>query len=310
MTSSRQRNRVYSLKELIDDSNPPPPEIIGGGLLPQGSILMIVAKQKVGKSLLAMNIALHLAAGKKFLAFPIKSHHRVLFLAAEGGPYLFKERAMRMMDSIGGTEGIVERLDLVVDSDIRLDDADGLKHLKAIIEERHPNVVVFDPLVKFHNADENSAKEMTVVLRNLRQLIADHDIAVILVHHQGKGGEGNIRGSSTISGEYDSCMMLTAKEGAGKIHMKLELRHNEAPSPMMIRLKRDSLVFGLADTRDEVVRLLSNGPLTKKQLNLKLRAEAGIGQSTAYKWISKATEKGDLIEMAGDLVCLPSLCKN
>jgi hypothetical protein len=308
--AAQQRNKVYSLKELIDDNTPPPPEIIGNGILPKESILMIVAKQKVGKSLLAMNVALHLAAGKDFLGFRIESPHRVLFLAAEGGRHSFKARAMKMVQSIGGTEGMPERVNVMANPDMQLDDADGVKLLRATIEDCQPDIVIFDPLVKFHGADENSAKEMTQINRVLRQLITDYGIAVILVHHQGKGAEGNTRGSSAISGEYDSCMMLTAKDDSDKIQVKFELRHAELPPSMMIRLKRNTLVFGLADACSDVVRLLSNGPLTKQQLNILLQAEAGIGQSTAYRWISIAAEKGELVEMAGELLGLPSFCKN
>ena len=65
-------------------------------------------------------------------------------------------------------------------------------------------MVIFDPLLRFHDADENSANGIGQVYAKIRQLIVDLGISVIIVHHTGKVPSRGGRGTSAIIGEYDS----------------------------------------------------------------------------------------------------------
>src|SRR6185437_2861580 len=53
------------------------------------------------------------------------------------------------------------------------------------IARRSRPLIVFDSFVRFHSADENSAKQMAEVLRRLRRL-ADAGATILILHHQPK----------------------------------------------------------------------------------------------------------------------------
>lgn len=59
--------------------------------------------------------------------------------------------------------------------------------LVRLIEERLPDVVILDPFAELHTADENDNSALRQVVARLRDLAAQHDLAVVLVHHTRKG---------------------------------------------------------------------------------------------------------------------------
>lgn len=75
-----------------------------------------------------------------------------------------------------------------------------------------PDVFVIDTMFNaLSGADENSAKDMSIVFDSARKLRDALGCAVILIHHTNKSGV-DFRGSSSIKGEMD-VMLRTAKVG-------------------------------------------------------------------------------------------------
>src|SRR3989442_5567717 len=68
---------VLSLAELLSDHPQPEPCLIEPGLLPSQGILFLGGEPKAGKSLLASNLALALAAGGEHAGFNVPSSKRV-----------------------------------------------------------------------------------------------------------------------------------------------------------------------------------------------------------------------------------------
>jgi hypothetical protein len=63
-------------------------------------------------------------------------------------------------------------------------------------------LIIFDSLIRFHDADENSASEMRIVMGHLRSL-ASAGATVVALHHRGKSESSNYRGSTDILGAVD-----------------------------------------------------------------------------------------------------------
>ena len=192
---------IKSLKEMIQDKSSPPEEIIGGGILLQKSLLLITGESKAKKSMLAYNIAIALASGNSFVFFEIQRQSRVLVLTAEGGYYPNKDRIVKMSTSLEADENCM--LNVCFDTRIKLEEESDYDELKGLINSYKPDVLIIDPLVKFHHMDENSARDMNLILEKIRNLIEDHNISVILIHHLGKNPMNGARGSSAILGEYE-----------------------------------------------------------------------------------------------------------
>ena len=108
-----------------------------------------------------------------------------------------------------------------------------------------PEVIIIDPLVRFHNAEENSATEMSELFGKIRSLISEHNISIIIVHHQGKDESkgGTLRGSSVISGEYDSLIKITKDSNNENKHtLSFDLRHSESPDYTDLYFNPDNIL--------------------------------------------------------------------
>ncbi len=97
---------------------------------------------------------------------------------------------------------------------------------------------------------------MTVFFDPLDALIYDFGVAVVLVHHHGKGTGENVsiaahlnRGSSTIADWPDSLLTLTWRDRKREIvKLTFDLRNAEEPEPMAFHRNRETLWFDpLAD---------------------------------------------------------------
>lgn len=292
MKGHKIRNKTFTLKELLADKSPAPPAIIEDGILNHRSLLMIHGTPKAGKSFFAANLALGIAAGRGFAGFRIHRPKRVLVLSAEGGYYSNRDRLLTMAKSLSNEQAESAELSCCFDSRWKLDDAESFRDLEAFIGESQAEVIVIDPLVRFHEGEENSAKEMSTVLGRIRKLIEDLGISVILVHHEGKDASRGVRGSSAISGEYDAAIGLSMARGSHKLHF--DLRHAENPPDLTLTFNSETFWFEGANP-NKIVRLIDaiGHPVTKKEL-----AEACTTREyystvqNAYKGIDAAVKKG------------------
>lgn len=89
------------------------------------------------------------------------------------------------------------------------------------IQQRGVDVLIVDPLVHSHNADENSNTAMGQVMADWRRVAEEGNCCVELVHHtrkgQGETGADDIRGAASIMGAVRSARLLSvmsAKEAA------------------------------------------------------------------------------------------------
>jgi hypothetical protein len=83
--------------------------------------------------------------------------------------------------------------------------APGWTELRKHIEEFRPDVLMLDPLVELHTADENSNPQLKAVISRFRGLAREFGLAVVLTHHTRKGtvvpGElEQLRGAGAIGG--------------------------------------------------------------------------------------------------------------
>ena len=72
-------------------------------------------------------------------------------------------------------------------------------------------MIIFDSLRRFHDRDENSATQMSKVLRWLRRL-ARRGATVVVIHHQDKSKTFNYRGSSDILAGVDVALALSKEK--------------------------------------------------------------------------------------------------
>jgi len=284
---------LYTLNSIINDDSDPPEPIIDNGILLDGTILLIVGPAKSKKTFLTQNIGLSIASGIDFAGFKIPKPKKVFYYLAEGGYYPNRSRLKKMAKHIS----LDSNDNFMIDFPpyMPVNHTEVYNDVYKEIEESNAEVVIFDPLIRFHDIDENSANGISEVFSKIRQLIDKLGISVILVHHTGKVQSRGGRGSSAIIGEYDSCITINRSK-ADYIHLSYNMRHVETPQSNRIRFNSDTLWF---ERENSIIELLENsgGSLPKGDFIKRY----DVPQSTAYKHISKAVIEGRIKEEEGVL---------
>ena len=283
--------KLYTLKEILEDKSKPPKPIVDDGLLLDGTILMIIAKAKHQKTFLAQNMAISIAFGSDFAGFKVPEEKKVLYLNAEGGRYPNRDRIQKMCSKVN------HNMVMGYPRYLPLNRTEHYESLIEMIQEEKPDVLILDPLKRFHDVDENSASQMGDIFGIIRNIIEEFKLSVIIIHHTGKVSSKGGRGSSVIMGEYDSCIEMT-KQKDGNTSLKFDMRHVETPPAKQIRFNPDTFWF---ENQSGIVELIeSAGGRMPKEHFFKLY---GKTESTTYKHIEKAVRSG-LIEEDGKYLVL------
>ena len=286
---------IYTLKEIINDHSPMPEPIIKNGILLDKTMLVIVGPPKSKKTFLAQNLALAIASGKSFANFEITKPKKVLYFLAEGGYYPNRDRLQKMGADF--SEKYMENFELSLLSYLPINQNDSYKKMYNIIKNSGAEVVVIDPLIKFHDVDENSASQISDVFGRIRELIQELEISVKLVHHTGKVVSKGGRGSSALVGEYDSCITIKInKDSPNSINLSYDTRHTESPISNQIHFNPDTFWF---ESDEGLLKLLmeNGGSMLKKDF----LSSYDKPKSTTYRYLNKAVKAGQIKEEEGVL---------
>ena len=85
--------------------------------------------------------------------------------------------------------------------------------LDQLLAEQRPDLVILDPLVELHTAEENDNTALRLIIAHLRELAQKHRCALILVHHTRKGAVAGdmdaIRGAGSLVGAARCAFTVT-----------------------------------------------------------------------------------------------------
>ena len=295
---------IISFQDIVNDNSEPPAPIIDDGVLLDKTILTIIGEAKAKKSFLALNFAVAMARGEGFAGFTVNGKKKVLLLSAEGGYYPARERIKQITQD--EVDEVLESIFTLKYVNLSVDDNENYEELTQMIRATSPDVVIIDPLIKFHSQDENSSAGMSIVFRCFRELIEDFGISIIVVHHTGKNIYLGGRGSSFMTGEYDSCITI-AKPNTGSTHkLKFDMRHVETPESRNIQFNTESLWFEEDSSNDLVAEYLAeNGSKTKTEVVTDWTSSKTFSRSYCYKMIDKSLKAGNIVEADGLLQVPP-----
>ncbi len=201
--------KLYTVKEL---ESLPDPDWLLEGLLPQSALAELYGKFAVGKSFLALDWALSVAAGVPWLGRPVKLGGAV-YVSAEGGAGLKKRIAAWRTEH---TEADLSRFRAILVPVNMLNPKDG-KGLVQVIKDAQcePSLVVIDTLARcFGDGDENSAADMGKFVFGTDWIRAKFPGATVLViRHSGKKANQGDRGSNALRAAADTVMKLDKPSG-------------------------------------------------------------------------------------------------
>ena len=177
-------------------------------LFKEGAYILITAKQKVGKSIFAMDIAYMIAAGESIgNQLSSKKSYKVLYIDSEMPTDGFKERAISLKSNYNNKNLIDDNFNfcLLRDRGVKLDltTSKDQKFVEDLIEGH--KFIVFDNLDGLTNDAALHSRSWAVVSSWFKSLTS-RGITVFLVHHENEAGEK--RGIGKITDDVDMSISL------------------------------------------------------------------------------------------------------
>jgi len=224
-TDPKPRFKLYTIEEL---EKLPDPAWLIDGLIPEGGLVELYGAPGAGKSFLALDWALSVAADELWLGCQLKKGD-VVYVSAEGGQGL-KKRIAAWRDE--HTYAVLSRFRAII-VPVNMLDQDDVKALAQVIKEAgcNPDLVVIDTLARcFGGWDENQTKDMNLFITGADQIkAAFSQTTVLVVHHTGKKHGAGDRGSSALRGAADTVMKLHGKPKKKPMRLECEKQKDWDP---------------------------------------------------------------------------------
>lgn len=164
------------------------PELISG-ILRRGHKMLIAGPSKAGKSFLLAELALCIIYGKKWLGFRCKPG-KVLYINLEVDGDSFTNRIEEVRKVMGLDKPDKDKLFIW---NLRGQNANINKLAPRLIRRamgKGYDAIIFDPLYKINEGDENSASEMGKFFNQLDYICTQLKTSIICCHHHSKGSQG------------------------------------------------------------------------------------------------------------------------
>jgi hypothetical protein len=222
------------------------------GYMAKGSVTLLTAYWKAGKTVLLAHLLRALEKGGQFCGQEV-TPGRVVYVTEEAQPRWADRR-----DKLG----LGDWCEFVVQPFLQKPSLNDwykfINGLAASLHERPADLVVFDPLTNLWPVkDENSASETVTALMPLRLLNKETSCTLTLVHHlrksDGDQATGS-RGSGAIAAFADTIVELRRYQSGGRDRRRVltvHSRFDDTPEPTVIELSEDRTSYSASGTRTQ-----------------------------------------------------------
>ncbi|QWS69699.1 DNA recombinase [Microbacterium phage WilliamStrong] len=206
------------------------------GIIPEGGCGLLVAAPKVGKTRIAIEMALGLATGRRPLGKQIRRPKAVGFLSLEDGEYLFADRLSTSLNRDAGRhqyhwDGHIKQvkgglsweppkpMDLhTLFAAVDLSEPADQQRLYETILKYDLKLVVIDTLsMAIGKANVSDQKDMYAILKPLKIIAKATGCAIMFIHHtrkrvfeKGETVQESILGATALHGWSDFIMSLAS----------------------------------------------------------------------------------------------------
>lgn len=299
---AKLRSRLLSVDDL---AALPPPEPLIDDLLMRGGLGVLWGKPGSGKSFIALDWALSVGVGAWWLGREV-SQGFVLYLAAEGAPGLNERvRAWQSEHTICKVRS--DQFGLLPGT-VNLFDQQWAEAAVRLAVELRPVLVVADTLARtMVGGDENTSRDMGVVVSVANRVQEVSGAAVLFVHHDTKEGS-TMRGSSALFGAVDTS--IECKADGQAVTLKCE-KQKDARAFEPIRLWREEVGSSCVIRSQTAVR--QPGDFTASQEKLRrvawdscgtdglvprdLMEVSGLAKATFYRSLKDLVGAGELVNV-------------
>ena len=274
-------------------------------------LCMLYGHPGSGKTFVALDLIMAVITGRQWAnRFSVSKQGSVIYAISEGKGG-FKNRLGSALSKWRPTSQQLQNF-LISEEVPQLFDDESPESTQNFISElatqieRNPDLLVIDTMHgATSGANENSAQDAGIILRNIRLLRDVLDCAVLFIHHSNKAGTSE-RGSSAFKGEMDTQIEISLFDDEQNLRlMRCEkLKDGESWKDLHFSLQPESgscsvtwnqpLEEGIQLTspvKREILKALSEYP--DRWFSASRLAEAvGINRSTINSQLSKLVQNG------------------
>lgn len=212
LVKKRKKLTYRTAKELVA-ADLPPTEYIVDVIIAKG-LVVLSAKSKIGKSWLALQLALAVASGEDFLGFNT-TQGDVLYIDLENTEAITQSRLTTLLNGSEPPDNLVIINDYSTMNDSFM--ADITEYLE---EHRAVSLVivdVFQKIKKAKKANQSDYEDIYESFTPLKELVDKYNISLMLIMHNRKMDDptdpfSNILGSTAIMGASDEVLVIHKKE--------------------------------------------------------------------------------------------------
>lgn len=241
-----------------------PPSLIEPSILTPGGQLILASQAKTGKSFMMLELGRALASADQPFESPVlycPRACRVLLIEQELGEAGLKKRTDKIY-----TPEEIQRQGFMANNfmylsqvpDMMLDTQLGVKLLYQAINSAQPDVLMLDPLGRFHNLNENDNQEVGKLFSVLDKLKRDFPgMALLTSYHMSKPPDQRagfdlldpyrMNGAAKFYNNPDTIITTlrthdldTIGHKAWAVKMRITLRHGEPPDDMILHFNQDN----------------------------------------------------------------------
>ena len=251
---------------------------------------MVYGSSGVGKTLLALDLAFHLAAGSDWFGNRVK-RGRVVYIMSEGNNVSnnrIKAIEIEKSELFSKAARLFYCLnDIVSLYSVKKDTTDFIEEVKQF----NPRLIIIDTLaMAMSGGDENRTQDITVVVENMKRIQQALGCHIMVLHHPGKDETRGARGSSALHAASDTVLELKKNKHVVCVRA---VKQRDMEGDKELDLKIEKVVIGEDEDGDEVSSAIiqESGPTlgTKQEdiLNIILaHKDNGISQTEVLSRLS------------------------
>lgn len=174
-------------------------------VVPRAQVGVIYGASGSGKTFFALDMACSIQRGGEWRGKHVEVADS-FYIAAEAGNGIRKRIAAYLRAKGAGA------MPWFVDYQPNLATLESVQAISesVLLRSDKPGVLFVDTMALSHDGDENSSKDMSLLLRHCKVLSDNTGALVILVHHTGKDESRGMRGSSAIYAGADFVLEISA----------------------------------------------------------------------------------------------------
>lgn len=286
---------LWAIREPWVSADIPRRPWIARGYAMRGAVTVVSGPGSAGKSMLMVAYAACASVGSAFKNFKPAAMLRVATYNVEDDGDEQRRRFSAMFQRLGlDLTAFGDRLAilgprnvgtlLTVGHDGRaLLNTDAMDELELFVDGFRPDVLMLDPFVELHDADENDNTVIRAVMARFRILASKYAMAVIVLHHARKGAGD--------PGDPESLRGASSIVGAARVVLTLAVMTKDEAKAFGIGDERRRLYFRLDGAKSNYAPIEEAEWFERQEIRLDNDGgdEQGDGVAVAWPWKPPST---------------------